>query len=124
MLNRCSDFRNAMLEMGLTPPEVIEPGRFYRFPGRDKRSSNRAGWCIGFADGLGGTFGDWSSGLTVDWQARRDRPLSHSEREAQERQFKAARAAAAAWQSQERRAVRGYRPFIGVGARAGLNTGA
>ena len=87
-----------MLERGLNPPEIIEPGRFYRFPGRDKRSTNRAGWCIRFPDGLGGTFGDWSSDLRVDWHARRDRPLSRSEHAARERQLRAARAAAAAEQ--------------------------
>ena len=60
-------------------PDEIEPGRLYRFRGRDKGPANRAGWCRLFPDGAGGVFGDWSSGLVETWQARRDRPLTQSE---------------------------------------------
>ncbi len=35
-----------------------------------------------FDDGLGGCFGDWSSGLSETWQAKRDKPLSRAERAA------------------------------------------
>jgi len=47
-LNR---FREAMEALGLEPPV-------------GNRQSNRAGWCKLFDDGLGGCFGDGSSGLS------------------------------------------------------------
>ena len=54
--------------VGLEPPLHIEPGKWHRFPGLDKKSDNKAGWCLLFPDGLGGVFGDFSSGLTETWQ--------------------------------------------------------
>jgi putative DNA primase/helicase len=73
-------FRCAIQEAGLTPPDVIEAGKLHRFPGIGKRNGNTAGWCIFFEDSLGGCFGDWSSGLSEHWQAKRDRPFTASER--------------------------------------------
>jgi len=75
-------FRDAAETHGLTLPDSIEPHKVYRFPGADKPHGNTAGWCVLFADGLGGSFGDWSTGLAVDWQAKRDRPFTPAEREA------------------------------------------
>lgn len=89
-------FGNAIRAAGLTPPDVIEPGRFYRFSGEDKRNGNTAGWCKLFADGQGGIFGDWSTGMNETWQAERDKPMSASEREAWRRQIEEAKAAAEA----------------------------
>jgi len=63
-----TQFIAAMQEYGLEPPEYIEPGKLYRFPGVGKRPGNTAGWCKLFDDGLGGCFGDWSSGLSESWQ--------------------------------------------------------
>ena len=63
-------FFDAMRDEGLRPPDSIEPGRLHRFPGRDKGAANRAGWCVLFADGDAGAFGDWSSGLSSTWFAR------------------------------------------------------
>lgn len=91
-----SDFRAAMEAHGLIPPEVIEPGRLYRFPGVDKRNGNTAGWCKLFDDGLGGSFGDWASGFSENWQAKRDRQLSTMEREAFKQHVAEARAQAEA----------------------------
>ncbi len=62
MINAVSQFRDAIHVAGMEPPDVIQPGRLYRFPGAGKRNSNTAGWCKLFDDGLGGCFGDWSSG--------------------------------------------------------------
>lgn len=75
-------FLDAMRAAGLEPPGAIEPGRLYRFPGAGKRDGNTAGWCKLFDDGLGGCFGDWSSGLSENWQAKRDKPFSPAEWEA------------------------------------------
>ena len=82
MINAISQFRNAIHAAGLEPPEVIEVGRMHRFPGFGKHNGNTAGWCKLFDDGLGGCFGDWSSGLSETWQAKRDKPFSQSERTA------------------------------------------
>jgi putative DNA primase/helicase len=64
----------------MSPPDVIHPGKLYRFPGVGKRNGNTAGWCRLFDDGLGGVFGDWSSGMSEYWQAKRDKPILQSER--------------------------------------------
>lgn len=74
------EFSEAIRDAGLTPPDVIEPGKLHRFPGAGKRPANRAGWCLLFNDGLGGCYGDWSSGLYETWQAGRDKPFSKAER--------------------------------------------
>ena len=84
-MNRpCSmrSFSDAIRRAGLTPPDAIEPGTLHRIPGKDKGKSNRAGWCKLFGDGLGGAFGDWSTGLAETWHAARDKPLSNAERQA------------------------------------------
>jgi putative DNA primase/helicase len=65
--------------MHLEPPEMIEPGRLYRFPGVGKSNGNTAGWCRLFDDGQGGCFGDWSSGFSQNWHAKRDSQLTPSE---------------------------------------------
>jgi putative DNA primase/helicase len=82
MNNALEQFRDAIRTSGLQPPDVIEPDRFLRFPGEGKRKSNRAGWCKFFADGTGGIFGDFSTGLSANWQAKRDTPYKQAEKEA------------------------------------------
>lgn len=72
-------FREAIRAAGLNPPEAIEPGKFIRFPGEGKGRSNDAGWCKLFEDGTGGTYGDFSTGLSADWQAEQSKPLSPTE---------------------------------------------
>jgi len=84
-----SQFRDAIRAAGLEPPAVIEPGKFHRFPGVDKSNGNTAGWCTLFEDGLGGCFGDWSSGLSEAWQAKRNKPYSRAERVAFARRIEA-----------------------------------
>lgn len=84
-------FRDAIVAAGLTPPDQIEPDTLHRFPGIGKRNGNKAGWCKLFTDGLVGSFGDWSTGLHENWQAKRDNPLSDKERQAWRRQIEEAR---------------------------------
>lgn len=92
MSNLC-EFYDAMASHGLQPPEYIVPGKFHRFPGQDKRRSNKAGWCVFFHDGDGGSFGDWSTGLIENWQAQRETPYTATERAEFKRRVAAARAA-------------------------------
>ena len=82
MIDAIFQFQDAIRATGLEPPDVIEIGRLHRFPGIGKRQSNRAGWCKMFDDGRGGSFGDWSSGFSENWQAKRDKPFSRSDRAA------------------------------------------
>ncbi|MCU7873577.1 MAG: DUF3987 domain-containing protein [Candidatus Thiodiazotropha sp. (ex Lucinoma borealis)] len=82
MNDALSQFHDAIRAAGLEPPDVIVPGKLHRFPGVSKRNGNTAGWCKLFDDGLGGCFGDWSSGFTENWQAKRDKPFSQAERAA------------------------------------------
>jgi putative DNA primase/helicase len=74
-----AQFADSIRKAGYTPPKQMEPNKFYRFPGEGKRNSNKAGWCKLFADGQGGVFGDYSTGVTTDWQARRDNPFTPAE---------------------------------------------
>ena len=92
MDDAASQFRDAIRAVGLAPPDVIEPGKLHRFPGVDKRNGNTAGWCRLFEDGLGGCFGDWSSGLSETWQVKRNQPYTCAERAAFVRRVKAANA--------------------------------
>ena len=82
MNDAISQIRDAMRAAGLDPPDVIEPGKLHRFPGVGKSNGNTAGWCKLFDDGLGGCFGDWSSGFSENWQAKRGKPFSTAERDA------------------------------------------
>ncbi len=79
MIDATSHFQDAIRTAGMEPPSAIEPGKLQRFPGAGKRNSNTAGWCKLFDDGLGGCFGDWSSGLSETWQAERDKSYSRAE---------------------------------------------
>lgn len=82
MTDSFSRFRDAIQAAGLEPPEYIEPGRLYRFPGNGKSRSNTAGWCKLFSDGLAGCFGDWSLGFSQNWFAQQTRLLSSTEQSA------------------------------------------
>lgn len=79
MIDTHSQFCDAIRASGLEPPEIIEPGKLYRFPGVGKHNGNTAGWCKLFDDCLGGCFGDWSSGFTENWQAKRGKPFLQPE---------------------------------------------
>ena len=91
MINGLSDFCDAIRAAGLEPPAVIEPGKLHRFPGNGKRPSNRGAWCLLFDDRMGGCFGDWSSGYSETWQAKRNKPYSRAERTAFARRVEAAK---------------------------------
>lgn len=74
-------FKSAMSAEGLTPPDTIIPGKLHRFPGKRKGPSNKSGWSILFEDLKGGSFGDFSSDLDIDWQIHGDEKYSPEERE-------------------------------------------
>ena len=90
MGNHIEQFREAIRTSGLTPPDVIDPGKFHRLPGIGKGKGNTSGYCKLFIDGLGGIFGDWSSDLKETWQVRREQPLSSAEHGAFKQQIESA----------------------------------
>lgn len=89
--NPTEQFRDAIRSAGLIPPDMIEPGKFHKFPGEGKRNGNTAAWCKLFPDGLGGIYGDYSTGLSTDWQVKRETPYTPAEHEAFKRQIAEAR---------------------------------
>lgn len=58
---------DAISAAGMTPPRKFVEGRWLRFPGTGKGRSNRSGWCRVICPTLA-FFGDWSTGLTVEWR--------------------------------------------------------
>lgn len=58
---------DAIAATGMTPPRRFVCGRWLRFPGIGKGSSNRSGWCRVISPTMA-IFGDWSSGLTQVWR--------------------------------------------------------
>lgn len=74
------EFTDAIIEAGFQPPDIIEPGKFHRFPGLDKRPNNQAGWCKLFDDGQSGCFGDFSSDFSGSWFKRNEKSLTRTER--------------------------------------------
>ena len=109
-------FRAAIRNAGLTPPDVIESdGKLHRFATNGKRSDD-AGWYVLHDDGIpAGAFGDWRTGASETWQADIGRSMSlheeaqhrarlaamRREREAEEarRKVEARERAAAIWQA-------------------------
>lgn len=79
MSHAIAQFKETMRSTGLTPPDTIEPGKIYRFPGIGKGRGDDSGRCKLFDDGLGGWFMDYSTGLSDTWQAERDKPFTKAE---------------------------------------------
>jgi putative DNA primase/helicase len=75
MHNTAHDFITAMQLAGLSPPPHLEPDKLVRFAGVGKGKANKAAWCKLFADGSGGVYGDYSTGLSTSWHAPRNAPL-------------------------------------------------
>jgi putative DNA primase/helicase len=75
-------FLEAIQENGMTPPDHLEPGKIFRFPGVGKTKGNKAGWCKMFEDGLGGVYGDYSTDLSRTWQAEKCNTFTPEEKSA------------------------------------------
>lgn len=73
-------FRQAILDSGITPPDVIViDGQLHRFATSESKKDT-AGWYIGFSDGIpAGAFGCWRSGVQSTWTADIGRELSPAE---------------------------------------------
>lgn len=84
-------FRVAVLEMLGNAPEVIEPGRFHRFPTSDRRGDD-AGWCKLFPDLRGGVLGCYRAGISEAWSAVDRAAMTGQQRADHARQVMAATA--------------------------------
>lgn len=89
MRDASDEFRSAILGALGHAPEVIEPGRFQRFPTSDRRGDS-AGWCKLFADLRGGVFGCYRAGISETWSASDRTVMTRQQRIALARQVMAA----------------------------------
>ncbi|BAW81213.1 hypothetical conserved protein (plasmid) [Candidatus Nitrosoglobus terrae] len=83
-------FIQAIEQVGLTPPrKIIADGKIHRFSANGK-ASNHSGWYV-LHDNIHsyvGKFGDWGTGLKVDWHDKA-KPLTHQQvKEAQQIQHR------------------------------------
>lgn len=74
---------------GASLPDMIEPGRLYRFATNGKRGDS-SGWLKLFDDLRGGVFGDFRSGLSETWSAGDRNTMTRAQRVALARHVKLA----------------------------------
>jgi putative DNA primase/helicase len=81
-------FRDAILNSGLTPPKaIIADGEIHRFA-TNGRPGDKAGWYVLHPDGIpAGGFGDWRTGEKDTWHAHLDHQLTKAERAAHQRRI-------------------------------------
>ncbi|HGK7684493.1 TPA: YfjI family protein [Legionella pneumophila] len=65
--NLVQQFREEIKKHGLEPPENIEPGKTYLFPGVGKSGNDTAGWCKLLPNYKIGIFGDASTSFERLW---------------------------------------------------------
>jgi phage/plasmid primase-like uncharacterized protein len=100
MFEAADNFRVAILAALGHAPELIEPGRIYRFS-TSARASDKAGWCQLFEDGRAGVFGDFRSGMSSVWTAQRRELMTPAERADMARRLTQAKAQRDAQQRQQ-----------------------
>lgn len=80
-MNAEAEFRDFARARGYELPERMMPGCFSRF-GTNGKHSDAAGYALMFEDQEGGIVGDWRTGESHVWQAKRDRPFTQEEKRA------------------------------------------
>jgi putative DNA primase/helicase len=83
-------FRNAIWNAGLTPPEeIIGDGALHRFSSSGK-PTQKSGWYVLHSDGIAaGAFGDWRERFTQNWCSKADTSMTEAERFAHRERVKA-----------------------------------
>ncbi len=121
MSRQIEEFRLAMLQVGVFPPDVIIPdGAIHRFSTNGK-PSDRGGWYVLFDDGLpAGCFGDWRTNLHVSWCSREAVTMTHAEREKHHQRIQDIRAKRAAEISAAQEYAATYAEELWMGARPSL----
>ena len=100
MHDNLQKFRTVMLATLGHAPDVIEPGRFHRFPTSDRRGDT-AGWCKLFDDMRGGVFGCHRQGIAETWSAADRATMTREQRADLARQVMAATAEREAQQREQ-----------------------
>lgn len=101
-MSAIDQFRSVIAAAGLTPPEIIEPGKIRRFASNGKRGDD-SGWYVFHDDGIpAGAFGCWRSGISETWRADIGRPLTPAEEAAHQARVDAARRERDAEEARER----------------------
>jgi putative DNA primase/helicase len=77
-----TDFKDFIRSCGYEPPDHIPTEKITPFAGLNKPKGNKAARCFLFADGQGGWFCDYSTGLYETWQAKHATPYTDAERKA------------------------------------------
>ena len=92
MNNAPMEFRNAITDAGLNPPDaVIDDGKLHRFASNGS-PHDLAGWYCFHGDGIpAGSFGDWRTGETQTWRSNIGRSLSPTEESAHTQKVEAMR---------------------------------
>jgi putative DNA primase/helicase len=80
MSNPYNQFREAIFNAGITPPEFIEAdGKLRRFSSGDKKN-DKNGWYVFHNEGIpAGAFGCWKKGINDTWRANVNRVLTPNE---------------------------------------------
>lgn len=89
--------REAMLDAGLNPPDLIElDGKIHRFRSGTKGTpghGDKSGWYVVFGDGVpAGRFGCWRAGIEQTWRAETGREITQAEHMAHARRMAEAKA--------------------------------
>ena len=89
MSDAIAQFRQAIAEAGLVPPETIAAdGGIHRFSTNGKRGDD-SGWYSFHSNGTpAGAFGCWRRGLQSTWCSKSDNDMTQSEREAHRQRIK------------------------------------
>ena len=100
-------FRQAIADAGLTPPDVIHAdGQLRRFATNGK-ISDAAGWYCLHVDNLpAGAFGDWRQGMTHTWCSKDGSTMTQQEREAYRQRMQQIQAQREAEQAQRNESAR------------------
>ena len=117
--------RDAMLDAGLEPPELIElDGKIHRFRSGTRGSGghgDKPGWYIAFGDGIpAGRFGCWRAGIEQTWRAETGRELTHADQMAHARRMAEAKSLRDAEQARKHEVAADTVELIWSGAQAAL----
>ena len=85
-------FQSAMADAGIICPDIpIADGVIHRFKDEDDKNGSRNGWYILYGDNLpAGKFGNWKTGLSETWSAKRKESMTPAEHQAWQQRMKKA----------------------------------
>jgi phage/plasmid primase-like uncharacterized protein len=119
MDNVVEQFRLAIREAGLKPPDDIEPDGQLRHFSTNGSATDKGGWCVLFdGDVPAGAFGDFRSGVDEKWRGAIGRRLTSQEKAEQKRRFQEARRRRDAKEAERRKAARGEAQAIWKSAKS------